>query len=137
MNGISQMRAVKIEFWSSKWHYILTLVISLLFVTCLLYLRYDCVFLKETLLGLFVAGTNGLAAMWINKNAVANHSVQPLFWGLGMNGIRALSLLVVICLVHALSIPNFTPFLIATLVGYFCFLGHEVLSLHIESLRNL
>ena len=132
------MGTVKLEFWSLKWQgqFILTLVISLLSVICLLYFRYDCVFLKETLWGLFIAGTNGLAAMWINRNAVTNQTAQPLFWGLGMNGIRALVLLVVVCLVHALSIPNFTPFLIATLVGYFCFLGIEIISLHIESMKS-
>ena len=60
---------------------------------------------------------------------------NSVHWGLGINGIRTLALLSIIYAAYSMNIKNFIPFIVATLVGYFCFLFVEIITLHLDTLK--
>ncbi len=101
----------------------------------LIYIFYHRFFIVEMGVGWSLAFVNGMVAFEINRNAVANEPGQALFWGLGMNGARAMTFLIIVFLFHSIDVLNFMPFLAAALVGYFCFLFCEILALHSRSLK--
>ena len=128
---------MRISSWAINRYFILTLAISIVISFCIMFSRFNQLFLRETLLGLTLVLLNGFAGSWINRKAVYTYASKNLFWGAGMNALRLLVLLIVILLCYSASLQNFTPFLITTFTGYFCFLAHEVLDLHFSTVNKV
>ncbi len=126
---------------SSKWtlnrYFVLTIAISVLISVCILYLRFGKLFFKEISMGVLLVSVNGFFGNRLNRKVVYLYASESPFWGLAIHSFRVGLLLILLLLGHLLSMQNFTPFLIATLTGYFCFLTYEVLDLHFATLNKV
>ena len=86
--------------------------------------------------GWALALANASTMIWINRASRTRERKKSVHWALGINGIRTLTMLSVIYAVYSCNMENFTPFIVATLVGYFCFLFVEILTLHLNTLKS-
>ena len=109
-----------------------TVTVSLV-ATRLAYGRY---FWPELASAWVLTALHGSGAWVINRRALNPDTTRFLLWGVGINGVRVLLLLATILMVHWLGVGHFQPFLVTTLIGYFCFLFSEVSALHVQGLKD-
>ena len=111
-------------------------VVVIVFITVgILSLSNQHYHLYEMCAGWALSLTNALTMIWINRSSRTREGANSVHWGLGVNGIRTLALLSIIYVAYSWNIENFTPFIVATLVGYFCFLFVEIITLHLDTLK--
>ena len=115
--------------------FLISLVVIVFVTVGILSLSNQHVYLVEMCVGWALSITNALIMILINRNSRTRVGSNSVFWGLGINGIRTLTLLTIIYIAYSLDIKNFTSFIVATLTGYFCFLFVEIIMLHLDTLK--
>ena len=113
-----------------------SLFLMILVSTIIVLLTYNRFFFEEMVFGWVLAVANAGVNIWIHRSVLRNLSSKPIFWGLGTNGLRAIALTGTLLILSLIGMKNFTPFLVALMTGYFCFLHSEILNLHLESLKR-
>jgi hypothetical protein len=83
--------------------------------------------------GNLLAVGNGVLAAWISRRAVGPDVTRFFLWGLGANGLRAMTLVLSIAAADRLRFPERNPLILCALFGYFVFLVREILDLHFRS----
>ncbi len=122
--------------WLCQPHAALPFAASIVLSGGIIYLTYHRLFPLEMAFGWAVAVANGYAANTIHRAAVRANPAPPLFWALGMNGLRIFALIALILLVNRLNFGKFVPFFVAMMAGYFGLLFSEIIDLHSRSLTS-
>ncbi len=123
--------------WTVNRYFMLTFAFSVLLSISILHLCFGQWFFKELSMGVLLVSANGFFGNKLNRKAVYFYAGESPFWGLAIHAFRVGFLLIILLSGHLLGMQNFTPFLITTLTGYFCFLAYEVLDLHFATLNKV
>jgi hypothetical protein len=86
--------------------------------------------------GWALAGANGLAALLVNRRAVAATREQFLRWGIIGNLLRLVALVAILILCRWLAPAAFQAFGLTVVAGTLIFMAGEVLDLHAQSLSG-
>ena len=110
--------------------YLIPVTLMILISLGIVYGVYGALYWDEMIVGWTIALSNGLLMMWINQISFRHRGQKSIFWGLVVNGIRAISLLMLLSILHTLEMMNFEPLIVTVLIGYFSFLYSEIYILH-------
>jgi hypothetical protein len=91
---------------------------------------------RPLILAWLVAAAHGFLFAWFNRKAIGRDITIFLRWGLVMNVLRIVALLAVIFLAQFSGMENRYPFVVATLIGYFCFLFCEIAHLTLRNVKE-
>ena len=92
---------------------------------------------KELIFALCLTYCNAFGGVFVLRRSVTGNPFDGYFWGLAVNGIRYLTVLILILLTGLAGGMNNSAFCAAFFPGFFCMLFAEILCLHSAFLEKL
>ena len=116
--------------------FLVGLALTILVSTAVTALAYGQLLPQPLLKAWLIAATHGLLFASFNHRAVGRNMTIFFRWGLVMNLVRIVVLLALIFLAQQAGMEHFDPFVVSTLIGYFCFLFSEVAHLARRNIKG-
>lgn len=136
MHWTTQEVTSRVRLGSAPATFLAGLLLTLAATSAVITAAYTGFLLRPLAWAWGVSAAHGFLFAFFNAKAVGPDLNTFLRWGLVMNVTRVVALLAVIFLAGQSGMEHFDAFVVATLVGYFCFLFSEIAHLAAKNMQG-